>query len=89
MENTIILDRKARIALDTLQFEERQGILKTINILKDFPKISDSIYKQLKKQNYFVARAGDYRIIFNYQELRIIIVDIVNRKAIDNLFSTL
>jgi mRNA-degrading endonuclease RelE of RelBE toxin-antitoxin system len=89
MENTIVIERKAQIALDTLKPQERTNILNTIKGLEHFPEVSSSLYREItNKENYFIARTNNlYRIVFYYQKPQITIVDIFNRKAIKNLFN--
>lgn len=89
MTNQIVFDNKARIALDTLQPEERKKVSDVIDSLAYFPDHSflfDKNIAKLKNLNdYFMARAGNqskYRIIFRYQEPKIIIADIIHRDTL-------
>lgn len=92
MANQIVFENKARIALDTLQPEERKKVAEVIDSLGNFPDpsffLDNNIAKLKNLSDYFIARAGNqykYRIIFRYQEPEIIIADIIHRDTLQAL----
>ncbi|MEG3436158.1 hypothetical protein V0288_03420 [Pannus brasiliensis CCIBt3594] len=90
MANQIVFDNKARIALDTLQPEERKKVSDVIYSLVNFPDPSCLLDKNIAKlknlNDYFMARAGNqYRVFFRYQEPEVIITDIIHRDTLHAL----
>ena len=90
MSNTISLDDKAQIALDALRPSEQKKVESVISQLHEFP---GSLLAQVKKikdlKDYFIIRIGySYRLVFQYANQEVKIIDIVNRERLDNLFSS-
>ncbi|OUL37084.1 hypothetical protein BV372_04135 [Nostoc sp. T09] len=89
-KNKVVFLDKARIALDALQNDEQAKVMHVINCLEEFPNSSLVKINQLKSiPNYFIARSGIYRIIFEFKPEQITIVDIVNRNRLEMLYSSL
>lgn len=88
--NQVVLLDKARISLDTLQNKDKEKILRIINCLEQFPDSAEIQIHQLKSiPSYFIARAGIYRIIFDFKPGQITIVDIVNHERLEILYNSL
>ncbi|MEH1904150.1 MAG: hypothetical protein V7L04_22755 [Nostoc sp.] len=88
--NQVILLDKAQIALDTLQGKEQKKIIHAINSLEKFPNCSPLQIANLSSNpNYFIARQGKYRIIFEFKPEEVTIVDIVNHERLNILYGSL
>ncbi|MCM0589855.1 MAG: hypothetical protein HEQ19_12350 [Gloeotrichia echinulata CP02] len=88
--NKVVLLDKAQISLDSLPSQEQEKVIRAINSLEEFPNCSQIQIHQLKSiSNYFMARAGIYRIIFDFQPGELKIVDIVNHERLEILYSSL
>lgn len=88
--NQVVLLDKAQIALDALQLQDKEKIIRVINCLEEFPFCSSLQAHKLRDiANYFIARAGIYRIIFRFQSGEVTIVDIVNHDRLEILYGSL
>ncbi|MDZ8051452.1 MAG: type II toxin-antitoxin system RelE family toxin [Aulosira sp. ZfuVER01] len=89
-KNQVVFLDKAQIALDALQTEDQAKVIDVINCLEEFPDCSLVKTNKLKSiPNYFIARSGRYRIIFEFKPEQITIVDIVNHNRLEILYSSL
>ena len=84
MKNEVRLLIKAQIALDALQPPDKNKATQIIESLVDFPSSPLTNAKRIAP-NSFIARAGGYRIIFQYQNNEVIITDILSRDRLDRL----
>ncbi|UKO97654.1 type II toxin-antitoxin system RelE family toxin [Nostoc sp. UHCC 0870] len=89
-KNQVVLLDKARISLDTLQNKNKEEVIRAIHSLEEFPNFSTIQIHQLKSiPNYFIGRAGIYRIIFDFKPGEITIIDIINHDRLEILYSSL
>lgn len=88
--NHLVLLDKAQIALDALQPQDKENVIHAINCLEEFPFCSSLQTDKLRTiPNYFIARSGIYRIIFEFQSGKVTIVDIVNHDRLQILYGSL
>ncbi|QSJ18425.1 hypothetical protein JYQ62_06505 [Nostoc sp. UHCC 0702] len=88
--NQVVLLDKAQIALDALQPQDKEKVIRGINCLEEFPFCSSLQTDKLRSiPNYFIARLGIYRIIFEFQPGKITIVDLVNHDRLEILYGSL
>ncbi len=80
MSYEIIWDEKSSESLNKLENFVARRILKKIKELKDNPFSKD--IKRLRGENSFRLRIGDYRIIFEIETDKILILKIGHRKNI-------
>jgi mRNA interferase RelE/StbE len=76
----VIWDKKAYEQLEKLDFMIARRIVKKVQELTENPLSKD--IKRLKGLNYFRMRVGDYRIIFEINENKIIILKVAHRKNV-------
>jgi mRNA-degrading endonuclease RelE of RelBE toxin-antitoxin system len=89
-KNHIIFLDKAQIALDALQTEDREKVIRAINSLTKFPDFSSIQTERLKSiPHHFMLRTGIYRIIFKFQPGEVTILDLVNRNRLEILYNSL
>ncbi|HLP87249.1 MAG TPA: hypothetical protein VK184_01415 [Nostocaceae cyanobacterium] len=88
-KNEVVLLYKAQIAIDTLPKQQQEKITQIINCLEYFPHCSQVEYKSLKSMmNYFLAKVGIYRIVFEFNNDKVTIVEIVNYERIKLLYNS-
>ncbi|MBX9256454.1 hypothetical protein H1Q63_21440 [Desmonostoc muscorum CCALA 125] len=90
-KNQVIVIDKAKIALDALPTQEQEKIIDAINSLEKFPDCSKLQVANLNSSipNYFIARQGKYRIVFEFKGQEVTIVDIVNYDRLKTLYGSL
>lgn len=90
-KNQVVLLNKAEIALDTLPTEDQKKVIRVLDCLEEFPNCSVIQTNKLKSiPNSFIARAGlKYRVIFEFKDRQVTIVDIVNHDRLERFYQKL
>ncbi|MBK1987876.1 hypothetical protein A0J48_010050 [Sphaerospermopsis aphanizomenoides BCCUSP55] len=89
-KNQVVLLDKAQIAIDALPTQDQGKISHAISCLEKFPDCSEVEVSKLSSiPNYFIAKVGIYRIIFEVKSEKLTIIDIVNFNRIEMLYGSL
>ncbi|BCL39105.1 hypothetical protein [Nostoc sp. MS1] len=86
--NEIVIQKKAQIAIDALEHQEKENIIDAIHCLEEFPDCSLIQTHKLESTPYLLASTGKYKIIFTFEPGKITVIDIVNYERIENLFGS-